>query len=199
MLVSDFLKDEKTFYKKAERLAQLRGLRVQLTYEPAHTGTDLISQAATIDARMKTIAGTGLPVTEQKFELKGHNGNPTVEVTVKAYFEKSKVRPIIYATSLTITAYNARLQSPDMPAINCGTDNRPKWYPAEKLLILPYQMFKRTVPDTLTADMLDVACHFPETTRALIEHEGLRKLGLDPEGGPMQFVSLKISVLTLHQ
>lgn len=90
---------------------------------------------------------------------------------------------------LIIVAYNASLKNPKISAINCGTDSRPTWYPAEKLLILPYQVFKRTAPDTVTADILDVACHTPKTTRALIEHEGLRKLGVVPGVGPQLFVS----------
>ncbi|KAH7380394.1 Piwi domain-containing protein [Phaeosphaeria sp. MPI-PUGE-AT-0046c] len=171
ILVSEFLNDSVTFPNRPARLAQLRGLRVQLMYEPVHTGNEPRSRAATINARMKIIAGTGLPVTEQKFQLKGQNGNTGNEVTVKAYLEKT---------------YNATLQNPGMPAINCGTDSRPTWYPPEKLFILPFQLFKRTVPDTLTAEMLDVACHFPKVTRALIEHEGLRKLGLVAGAGPTQ-------------
>jgi eukaryotic translation initiation factor 2C len=81
---------------------------------------------------------------------------------------------------LTIAAYNTNPLNPNMPAINCGTDIQPRWYLPEKLLILPYQMYKRQVPESLTASMLDVAAHHPDTTRALIEHEGLRHMGLNP-------------------
>jgi eukaryotic translation initiation factor 2C len=190
ILVSDFLNDTTTFRNSQERLAHLRGLRVQLSYEPVHNGSAPRSQAATIDARIKTIAGTGLPVCDQTFQLKGQNGNPGAETTVKDHFEKSEwiaSRTLLFV--LTIAAYHTNLMITKMPAINCGRDSRPTWYPAEKLSILPYQLFKRTVPDTLTADMLDVACNLPETTRALIEHEGLQKLGLIPGQGVTSFVS----------
>lgn len=64
------------------------------------------------------------------------------------------------------------------------------WYPPEVLQILPYQVLKRKVPEGLTSDMLTVACHRPEDTRTLIEHEGLKQLGLQAaDGGFMRFVS----------
>lgn len=87
--MSEFLNDSTTFRNPQERLAMLRGLRVQLTYEPVHVGKETRSRAALIDARMKTIPGTGLPVCDQKFKLQGQNGNPEIEVTVQAYLEKS--------------------------------------------------------------------------------------------------------------
>jgi len=76
-----------------------------------------------------------------------------------------------------------------MHAINCGTDTAPKWYLPEKLQILPYQIHKRKIPDALTSEMLDNALHHPDTTRALIEHEGLGKLGLKPGESLKPFVS----------
>jgi eukaryotic translation initiation factor 2C len=82
-----------------------------------------------------------------------------------------------------------------LPAINCGTDDRPLWYPPEKLKILPHQLYKRQVPDTLMASMLEVASHHPRTTRALIELEGLRKLGLEPGAGLQPFVSVSQLIL----
>ena len=70
-----------------------------------------------------------------------------------------------------IIAYKATPQNAKMPAINCGTDDRPMWYLPEKLQILPYQLYKRKVPDGLTSDMLLVVCNHPDVSRALIEHE----------------------------
>lgn len=87
------------------------------------------------------------------------------------------------------TAYNITLERPDLAAINCGTKMNPIWYPPEVLQILPYQIYKRKVPDALTKSMLEVACHHPTTTRALIEHEGLRKLGVGYYGGLTPLVS----------
>lgn len=76
-----------------------------------------------------------------------------------------------------------------MPAIDCGTDTARKWYLPENLQILPYQLHKRKMPDNLTSEMLDIALHHPDTTRALIEHEGLGKLGLKPGENLKPFVS----------
>ncbi|KAH4122881.1 hypothetical protein HBH47_082000 [Parastagonospora nodorum] len=165
ILVSDFLQDTTTFKYQSERLAKLRNLRVQLTYDPVHSGTKPRSAAATIEARIKTIAGTGLPVSEQKFTLKGRDGKPDTKITVQSHFERTYQSPPL---------------NPKMPAINCGTDTAPKWYLPEKLQILPYQIHKRKVPEALTSEMLDIALHHPDTTRALIEHECLAKLGLRP-------------------
>ena len=191
ILVSDFLQDTTTFKYQSERLAKLRNLRVQLTYDPVHSGTKPRSAAATIEARIKTIAGTGLPVSEQKFTLKGRDGKPDTKITVQSHFERSKLRiphPPHYV-ELTISAYQSPPLNPKMPAINCGTDTAPKWYLPEKLQILPYQIHKRKVPEALTSEMLDIALHHPDTTRALIEHEGLAKLGLRPGESLKPFVS----------
>ncbi|EAT81940.2 hypothetical protein SNOG_10546 [Parastagonospora nodorum SN15] len=89
ILVSDFLQDTTTFKYQSERLAKLRNLRVQLTYDPVHSGTKPRSAAATIEARIKTIAGTGLPVSEQKFTLKGRDGKPDTKITVQSHFERT--------------------------------------------------------------------------------------------------------------
>jgi eukaryotic translation initiation factor 2C len=42
----------------------------------------------------------------------------------------------------------------DMPAINCGTSDRPMWCLPETLQILPYQIFNGKVPSTLTSNMI---------------------------------------------
>jgi hypothetical protein len=78
-----------------------------------------------------------------------------------------------------------------MPAINCGTDENPKWYLPENLRILPYQLYKRKVPEHLTSGMLGFSCHPPYTSRALIEHEGLAQLNLTPGAGLAAFVSIE--------
>ncbi|KAF1918354.1 ribonuclease H-like domain-containing protein [Ampelomyces quisqualis] len=163
ILVSDFLNDDRTFGDEQQRLSQLQGLRVQLMYDPVYNGKVPRSKAATIEARIKTIAGHGRQVSQENFLLKGKDGQPEVSTTVQAHFEKT---------------YNVKAQNSSMPAINCGTTDRPKWYLPEKLQILPYQLYKKLVPEHLTSAMLAVALHHPTATRALIEHEGLVKLGL---------------------
>jgi eukaryotic translation initiation factor 2C len=163
ILVSEFLGDTTTFKKDHERQALLRGLRVQLAYAPAHNG--MRSAAEMIEARIKTITGCGQAVGQQTFTLAGRGGKPDEELTVQHHFART---------------YNINAQYPTMAAINCGTEESPKWYLPEKLRILPYQIYRRRVPDSLTADMHAVACHHPKVTRALIEHEGLPMLGLTP-------------------
>lgn len=79
---------------------------------------------------------------------------------------------------LTCIAYNIR--AGEFPTINCGTAANPSWFLAEHLEILPFQIFKRKVPDSLTSLMIKHACHGADMTRALVEHEGLPKLGLIP-------------------
>ena len=90
MRVDEFLEDGATFRSDEERYAQLRGLRIQLEYDPLQ-GNKELSKAAIVEARMKTISGTGDPVSEQKFRLKDRDGKTNIEVTVQAYFEKSKI------------------------------------------------------------------------------------------------------------
>jgi eukaryotic translation initiation factor 2C len=91
ILVSEFLSDEFTFRSRDERLTQLRGLRVQLTYEPASKAKR--SHSATIEARIKSIAGTGIAVGLQKFTLDGRDGQPDSEITVQQHFKDSTFTP----------------------------------------------------------------------------------------------------------
>jgi eukaryotic translation initiation factor 2C len=90
ILVSDFLKDDTTFKNQNDRLAQLRGLQVQLTYDPVHPSKQPRSRTAEIAARIKTIAGTGKAVGKQTFILKGRDGTADTEITVQGHFEGSK-------------------------------------------------------------------------------------------------------------
>jgi len=68
------------------------------------------------------------------------------------------------------------VQHPNLPVINLGGKYDKSWFAPEFLRILPYQVFRHVVPDTLMADMHKVACRSPETNRILIENEGLGKL-----------------------
>ncbi|KAH7092068.1 Piwi domain-containing protein [Paraphoma chrysanthemicola] len=171
ILVSDFLSDSSTWPSKEERCTQLRGVRVHLTYEPVTKGPR--SRAAAIEARMKKVLGTGLRVDKQTFELDGRDGKPATPNTVVQHFKNTYPKVAV---------------NPTLPAINCGTVDRPMWYPAETLQILPYQLHRGRVPDALTSAMLQVANRSPDSTRALIEHEGLKMLGLVPGEGLTRFV-----------
>jgi eukaryotic translation initiation factor 2C len=71
-------------------------------YDPVHSGKKPRSAAATIEARLKSIKGTGLPVCEQKFPLKGRNGAVDMETTVQAHFSNSEFcSPSLYGLQST--------------------------------------------------------------------------------------------------
>jgi hypothetical protein len=85
------LKDDTTFKNQKDRLAQLRTLRVQLTYDPVHSSKQPRSRSEEIAARIKTIAGTGEAVGKQTFVLDGRDGEADKEITVQEHFEGSKL------------------------------------------------------------------------------------------------------------
>lgn len=62
--------------------------------------------------------------------------------------------------------------------MNLGKRDSPRWYPAEKLRIVPYQKFKGLVPSSLTENMLRTACQKPPEAKALVTVEGLETLGV---------------------
>jgi eukaryotic translation initiation factor 2C len=64
--------------------------------------------------------------------------------------------------------------------------------------MLPYQIYKRKVPDALAYSMLETAIHHPDTTRKLIEHEVLRLMELKTGANPTTFVSYSLNVLRQH-
>ena len=57
---------------------------------------------------------------------------------------------------------------------------------------MPFQICKQ-IPDELTAAMLQDACHTPARARALIEAEGLKKLGVELDYQFKPFVSRILS------
>jgi hypothetical protein len=79
---------------------------------------------------------------------------------------------------LTFVAYgNGFIRQTDLPLVNLGTKDDPRWYPAEKLRVLAYQKFKGLVPSILTSSMLAKACQRPPEAKALVGIEGLETLG----------------------
>jgi hypothetical protein len=77
----------------------------------------------------------------------------------------------------------------NLKAVNVGSDDDPVWYPREFLRILPYQMDTNLLPDRLVESMLKIACRNPQETRARIEYEGLKGLGVTRTAGHQAFVS----------
>jgi eukaryotic translation initiation factor 2C len=79
---------------------------------------------------------------------------------------------------------------PTKPAINVGTRDDPIYYPREYLRILPYQIYKRLLPESLVAGMLNMATHLPDRSRQLVEVEGMNSLGLNPTQTQQSLVSI---------
>lgn len=202
ILVSRFLMDQCTFKAKDKepheaercRMEALKGVNVYIIYERGrkkdNTGSTLNDQ----QSRIKAIQGFGKPVSEQRFTLTSQNGASTQQtVTVEAYLATSgfKFNLSLSRTKANSLAYLYTLTHPDLPAVNLGRRDKPEWYAPEHLQIVPYQLYKRTVPDHLTKSMLDVARRLPDTNRALIENEGLRNLGIIVKDGMVPFVGHK--------
>ncbi|OAL44588.1 Piwi-domain-containing protein [Pyrenochaeta sp. DS3sAY3a] len=175
ILVSQYLLDKGTFPYALEREASLRGLQVQLMYEPKGEGGEKRPESYYI----KTIEGTGESCGRLEIDFQDRHGGPSKRMTIKKYF---------------LEQYQITLKNPELAAINCGTRTNPMWYPPEQLQIVPYQMYRRKVPDKLTEKMLKVAALPPNQTRALIEHEGLRNLVHDLGTGAASFSCPAISL-----
>ncbi|TFK87299.1 hypothetical protein K466DRAFT_586504, partial [Polyporus arcularius HHB13444] len=90
------------------------------------------------------------------------------EVTVEQYF---------------LRKYNIRLQYPDLPLIDVGGQKQ-NFLPAEVCVILEKQPYRGKVPDELTANMLAVACQYPNVNGDAITNRGLLELGLSQSPPP---------------
>jgi eukaryotic translation initiation factor 2C len=110
-----------------------------------------------------------LPCNTQTFPLKKRDdaGNdlPEQAITINDYLASE---------------YDITLGKPELNAVNLGSQQRPSWFAPEKLVIMPYQIYRRAVPSTLTSNMLRIACNGPDHNRELIEGEGMSKLLLQP-------------------
>jgi hypothetical protein len=72
--------------------------------------------------------------------------------------------------TLTHTAYKHRYgkETQAQPGINLGTAQNTAWFAASKLRILPYQIYRRPVPDHLTDGMLKNAAKTPAESETLV-------------------------------
>jgi hypothetical protein len=79
---------------------------------------------------------------------------------------------IHYHLILTIVAYPKEFKNEtgELSGINLGTPRDKEWFAAGKLKIIPYQIFRRPVPDHLTDDMLKRAVKTPKEGVPLIEN-----------------------------
>ncbi|KAH5540707.1 hypothetical protein HBI27_098380 [Parastagonospora nodorum] len=149
--------------------SMLTGLRVYIDYERGSTKDGKASSVNNEESRIKRICALGLPCNTQTFSLKKRDdaGNDLTEqsITIKDYLESE---------------YDIKLGNPELDAVNLGSQQRPSWFAPEKLVIMPYQVYRRAVPSRLTSDMLRIACNGPRRNRELIEGEGMSKLLLQP-------------------
>jgi eukaryotic translation initiation factor 2C len=182
MTVAEFMKDDT--FAPHEREGVLTNLRVHIEYDrkaPKNPkDRERIARLNKPQARIKTIKGFGKPIghADIKFRKGFVNADGNYEQ------EQGYTRVIDHMKDIFgVTA------DPKLKAVNVGTDNDPCYYPQEFLRILPYQQFKKLVPEKLTDGMLRAACQGPQQNRALIEAEGLKKLGIVQKDDQQHFVS----------
>ncbi|KAH3913322.1 hypothetical protein HBH56_101590 [Parastagonospora nodorum] len=170
--VADFLKDETFTY--AEREKHLKTLRLYI--EPDRTATDDPDDKHTDHLnkpqnRIKSFCGLGPVFTDSQMSFhknkKDDQGNWVQD--------ENKTRVIDHLQKTFAKPFKK-----DGYAINVGTAADTVYYPAEYLRIMPYQIYRQLLPDTVVEDMLTQATHLPEQSRRLIEVEAMHLLGLDP-------------------
>ncbi|KAI1792391.1 argonaute-like protein [Ganoderma leucocontextum] len=98
------------------------------------------------------------------------------QVTVEQYFLKK---------------YKIKLRYPELPLIDVG-GQRTNYLPAEVCVILEKQAFKGKVPDELTANMLAVACQYPNVNGEAITGRGMHELGLAQSPPPVNAFGINV-------
>jgi len=167
ILLSELMARQTTFGQDYPSI--LTGLKVYIDYERGATKVGQVSSINNDESRIKRICALGLPCNTQTFALKKRDddGNdlPEQEITISDYLASE---------------YDITLGKPALNAVNLGSQQRPSWFAPEKLVIMPYQIYRRAVPSTLTSNMLRIACNGPDHNRKLVEGEGMSKLLLQP-------------------
>ncbi|KAI9867978.1 MAG: hypothetical protein M1830_005736 [Pleopsidium flavum] len=129
--------------------------------------------------REKAVMGVGWPLRTQTFSKGGR------DTLVRDYLKSSK--PEITQENLRqptkkYLAWHLDFQHDQLPCINVGGKERGEeiWIPAEKLRILPHQLFRSKLKDTQTEQMVKLACRTPQENASAIAIESLRLLGITP-------------------
>jgi eukaryotic translation initiation factor 2C len=169
--VDEFLADNT--FSPDERVRLLKTLRVYVEHDrlSGSSSQDQVDRLNKPQNRVKTIFGFGEKFNDPSMEFPNTKDpkNPTrIEKHLMKVFKIN---------------FNRNLE-----AINVGNEKDPVYYPREYLRILPYQIYKRLLPERLIDDMLRLAAHVPETSRRLIEIEGMKSLGLEPSREEQQLV-----------
>ncbi|TBU46218.1 argonaute-like protein [Dichomitus squalens] len=120
----------------------------------------------------KTVKGlANVNARQHKFTAEGMG-----EVTVEQYFQRK---------------YKIKLRYPDLPLIDVG-GQRTNYLPAEVCMILEKQPYQGKVPDELTANMLLVACQYPNVNGDAITNRGLLELGLSQSPPPVNAFGITV-------
>ena len=184
--VAEFLRDTTTFRGTSRALLQdmLVGKQVLITYGRGKNEEAQQEDRAHPERRVKTIFRFGAENIECTPVLITENvdcEDVDTEYSVKDYLSKRKSCRIVTVVELTAAEY-PKLSFDDrcdLMAVNLGNKTNPSWFAPEHLRILPYQIYRRPVPDRLTSDMLDLANNTPIKNQILITGHGLPAFSLE--------------------
>jgi eukaryotic translation initiation factor 2C len=179
--VAKFLEDTSTFTgtTREQRQDMLVGRQVLITYNRGRTAAVRLADGQNLDRRVKTIFrfgrgtidGTNITIDEEVDGEEVQNN-----YSVKDYLRKRKSFPLsLRGGILTLTDYPELTFAPNstLKAVNLGNKANPSWFAPEHLRIMPYQVYRRPVPDHLTSDMLAIANNTPEVNQRLMNMHGL--------------------------
>ncbi|KAI9875312.1 MAG: hypothetical protein M1830_008638 [Pleopsidium flavum] len=124
--------------------------------------------------REKTVMGVGWPLRTQTFSRDGR------DTLVRDYLKST---------------WHLDFQHDQLPCINVGGKEPGKeiWIPAEKLRILPHQLFRSKLKDAQTEQMVKLACRTPQENASAIAIEGLRLLGITPRSEVLQTFGISVA------
>lgn len=137
----------------------LIGARVRIMYKRGSTQNSEIDSE---DRRTRTITG---------FSKK---------LATETYFEKDGAMTSVY--DHVCRTYGNIVRGENTQCVNVGSEQRPTWFLAEHLFVLPNQRYKFKLDGVQTKKMIDQASQRPEVNREAILKEGLRAIGILPSG-----------------
>lgn len=178
--VGEFLAD--TTFPYDERMRLLGTLRVYIEPDrlPNASDQEHVDHLNKPQNRIKTFFGLGplLSAKEMSFQKTWKNDQGQWVTDPK------RTRVVDHMKAIFGQGFDEKLES-----INVGTEADPVHYPREYLRIMPYQIYKRLLPESLVEGMLNNATHLPKESRRLVEIEGMASLGLDPTQNQQELVS----------
>ncbi|PSN65856.1 Piwi-domain-containing protein [Corynespora cassiicola Philippines] len=181
ILVSEFMADTATFGDEIQRRTILKRLKVFIEYDRAdknlngmnkrvkiisEVGDKTIGELEPFRKKAKGADGKPIPVLDDSGKPKMVDDKPEYKLDDNTTSVKDHLEEV----------FGMKI-APDSRAINVGDKTHPVWYAEQHLRIVPYQLYKRPVPDHLTGSMVNIAAHDPDHSRNLIEKEGLEYLG----------------------